>query len=102
MWKLNATTNYPDTNRSGTEIYFKNWSLKFNYVETLEYVFGFDERFAYFLTQANEIARLIRQYITIDQRMKGTEDNEKEMQDRDSAAKEINADHNGDEKVGSE
>ena len=29
-------------------------------------------------------------------------DNEKEIQDRDSAAKEINADHNGDEKVGSE
>jgi len=51
--------------------------------------------------QANEIARLIRQYITIDQRMKGTEDNEKEIQDRDSAAKEINADHNGDEKIAS-
>jgi myosin-15 len=51
--------------------------------------------------QANEIARLIRQYITIDQRMKGGDNSEKPVPERDSTDRETNVVHNGEEKIAS-
>ena len=56
------------------------------------------------LYQANEIARLIRQYITIDQRMKGGDGGDKAANgDADGAYDDEdikNDDHKADEKVG--
>merc|ERR1712038_1606154 len=49
--------------------------------------------------QANEIARLIRQYITIDQRMRGGENGEKQIRDEGGDDDEIHVEHNGEEKV---
>merc|ERR1712080_118393 len=50
--------------------------------------------------QANEIARLIRQYITIDQRMRGGENGEKPVKDEGDDDDEIHIeDHTREEKV---
>ena len=49
--------------------------------------------------QANEIARLIRQYITIDQRMRGGDTGEKQNRDEGGDDDEIHVEHNGEEKV---
>ena len=51
------------------------------------------------LFKANEIARLIRQYITIDQRMRGGENGEKQIKDEGGDDDEIHVEHNGEEKV---
>merc|ERR1712001_645945 len=51
--------------------------------------------------QANEIARLIRQYITIDQRMKGGEKQTHSDGDGAYDDDEIHVEHNGEEKVAS-
>ena len=56
------------------------------------------------LYQANEIARLIRQYITIDQRMKGGDGGDKAANGDANGAYDDedikNDDHKADEKVG--
>ena len=49
--------------------------------------------------QANEIARLIRQYITIDQRMKGIESGDKTEKDTNGTDEEFHGDHDQVEKV---
>merc|ERR1712141_383698 len=51
--------------------------------------------------QANEIARLIRQYITIDQRMKGIESGDKPEKDINGTDEEFHGDHDQVEKVAS-
>merc|ERR1719412_980349 len=51
--------------------------------------------------QANEIARLIRQYITIDQRMKGIESGDKTEKDTNGTDEEFHGDHDQVEKVAS-
>jgi myosin-15 len=51
--------------------------------------------------QANEIARLIRQYITIDQRMKGIESGDKTEKDINGTDEEFHGDHDQVEKVAS-
>merc|ERR1712038_1626510 len=51
--------------------------------------------------QANEIARLIRQYITIDQRMRGGESGDKTEKDTNGTDEEFHGDHDQVEKVAS-
>merc|ERR1712077_185775 len=51
--------------------------------------------------QANEIARLIRQYITIDQRMKGVDGADKPEKDTNGTDEEFHGDHDQEEKVAS-
>ena len=93
MRKLNATANYTYTDRPGT-YYLYAYTLTNIYNSLLVTAMNY-----FRCIQANEIARLIRQYITIDQRMKGIESGDKPEKDINGTDEEFHGDHDQVEKV---